>query len=322
MIVTPQPLVEPRPVEASNSAIRWQEVPCPLCGSPDWNPWLEAPDPNAEGDGLRFQVACCSDCGLKYTNPRPAPESIGRFYTRGYRPHRRPAQIGKRLKTWYPFATLRGRAGERRSLAWRGQGRLLDFGCGGGSYLARMTRQGWKVVGLDTSADAAQGVREELGLEVFEGTLPHPSLKPQTFDVVTMWHSLEHVHEPLKVLGAAYELLAPGGQLLVAVPNVDSWPYRLFGREWFGLDLPRHLTHFDPRSLSAMVRAAGFRVTALKMLRHADWLRSSARLARTHRPESRAARLLSRKPLARIAASICYLAGRSDCMMVLAERPG
>src|SRR5262249_34256030 len=153
-------------------------------------------------------------------------------------------------RRWYPLTCVSGRTCvERRVLPWHGNGRLLDFGCGGGSFLERMHKQGWSRVGLDTSEAAVRSIRSELGLAAPVGTLPHPELAPESFDVITMWHALEHVHAPLDVLREAHRLLAPGGRLLVAVPNIASWPFRWFGRDWFGLDLPRHLTHFEPETL-------------------------------------------------------------------------
>src|SRR5438552_578873 len=94
-----------------------------------------------------------------------------------------------------------------------------------------------------------------------------------------LWHSLERVHFPLAVLREVRRLLVPGGQLFRAVPNIDSLPFRWFGSAWYGLDLPRHLTHFAPWTLHLMLERAGFRVGQIQMVRHSQWLRSSARLA-------------------------------------------
>ena len=100
-------------------AIRWEESPCTLCGRAEESLLLEAPDPlPSSGGGLWFAVVSCGHCGLAYTNPRPAPESIGQFYPSDYGPHRRPRPM-RRLKRWYPLCVLRGRASERRSLSWR-----------------------------------------------------------------------------------------------------------------------------------------------------------------------------------------------------------
>ncbi len=303
----------------------WEETACPMCAARDAAPILESADPTPETGGLWFAVVQCRRCGLCYTNPRPAPDSIGRFYPQAYRPHGRPLSE-RPLRKWYPLRALQRsgrRCPERRSLPMHGRGRLLDFGCGGGSFLQRMAEQGWNVVGMDLSPTAVERVRTELKLPALLGTLPHPDLTPGSFDVITMWHSLEHVHQPLVTLRHAYELLAPQGRLFVAVPNIESWPFRWFGRSWFALDLPRHLTHFAPDTLTAMLESSGFRVQALRWIRHSDWLRSSACLAiRQANPTVPFwAKWLRYKPLARLAAWACYLCRQSDTMLAIAERP-
>ena len=134
-----------------------------------------------------------------------------------------------------------------------------------------------------------------------------------------MWQSLEHVHHPRPVLREACKLLAPGGKLVAAVPNIDSLPFRWFGADWFALDLPRHLTHFTPMTLTLMLQRAGFRIAEVRMVRHSLWLRKSAQLASRRRgPYWR--RWLVAKPLARIAAWYSQATQQSDCVLVTAEK--
>jgi SAM-dependent methyltransferase len=204
-------------------------------------------------------------------------------------------------------------------LKWHGEGRLLDFGCGGGAFLQRMHRLGWRVTGLDISAEAIHHIRRGLGLHALDGTLPYPAFSPGSFDVITMWHSLEHVHNPREVLEQAYFLLAPGGKLLVAVPNIDSLPFRWFGSSWYGLDLPRHLTHFCPHTLGWMLERAGFRVGAIRMIPQSSWVRSSAKIA-SQRSTRSGSHWLRGKAGSRLAAWYSCLIGQSDCMMVTASR--
>jgi 2-polyprenyl-3-methyl-5-hydroxy-6-metoxy-1,4-benzoquinol methylase len=196
---------------------------------------------------------------------------------------------------------------------------LLDFGCGGGSYLQRMHELGWKVTGLDVSPVAVERIRTRLGLRALTGSLPHRELSPGSFDVVTMWHSLEHVHHPLVVLRAAHRLLMPGGKLLVAAPNIDSLPFRWFGAAWYGLDLPRHLTHFTPATLAAAVQAAGFRVSGAQMLRHSRWLRESAALAIQQRALPAWQRWLRGKIASRLITACCQMVREADCILLAAE---
>ena len=306
-------------------SLAWEDTPCPLCGHDRVAMLLEAPDAvPADGDGLWFAVVRCEHCGTAYTNPRPTPATIGRFYPPDYRPHRRPRKMETARPSRPVRSLLLGRpCNERRgTLPWHGRGRLLDFGCGGGGFLKRMADQGWEVTGLDAAVGAVRQIQEELGLKALVGSLPHPELPPGSFDVVTMWHSLEHVHRPLAILREAYRLLVPGGKLVVATPNIESLPFYWFGSSWFGLDLPRHLTHFTPKTLRAMLETAGFSVDGVRMLRHSDWLRSSAKLAVAQGRSSWRARLLRWKPAAKAVAWGCYVAGMSDCMMAVAERPG
>jgi SAM-dependent methyltransferase len=306
------------PAAAPGMPIEWEEVGCLLCGSPRWAPLIEAPDTAWGQDGLWFAIVQCQECGLCYTNPRPSTRSIGHFYPMVYRPHLYSRK--RRRRTRYPRPGWGRPRNERQVLEWHGQGRLLDFGCGSGSFLDQMHHNGWQVTGIDVSAPTVRRIRAELGLQALIGTLPHPELQPDSFDVITMWHSLEHVHAPRTVLREAHQLLAPGGKLLVAVPNIDSLPFRWFGRNWFGLDLPRHLTHFTPWTLPLMLERAGFRAGPLHMVRHSDWLRSSAKLASRDRRSPYWYRWLTTKPVSRLATWYSFVTQQADCMIATAYK--
>jgi len=305
------------PAAVSRPTIGWEEPACLLCGRRHWSQIVEAPDTSAGGSGLWFAVVQCRECGLCFTNPRPDRASIGQFYPPGYGPHQ-PRDVERRPRR--RPATWRMPGQPWRTLPWPGPGRLLDFGCGRGSFLERVRRQGWQATGIDVAGVADQCVRGESASPVLVGTLPHPELVPASFDVITMWHSLEHVHDPLAVLGEAHRLLVPGGQLLVAVPNIDSLPFGWFAQAWIGLDLPRHLTHFTPGTLHSMLRRAGFKVGRLRLVRHSHWLRASAVLSERLLPRPRWRRWLKAGPPSRLATWYAFLTGRADCLQVAATR--
>ena len=298
--------------------IEWEETNCLLCGGRRYKCLTEAPDVSATGQGLWFAVVQCQECGLCFTNPRPSRAAMVQFYPpETYPPHQaRPERAGRWFGGWN---WLRGGT-ERKLLARVGQGRLLDFGCGGGSFLQRMDSQGWQVTGLDISATTVCRVRADLGLRVLVGSLPHPELQPESFDVITMWQSLEHVHAPRETLREAHTLLAKGGKLLVAVPNIDSLPYRWFGSDWYGLDLPRHLTHFTPMTLALMLERAGFRVRSLRMVRHPKWLRWSAQHALQRKRGPYWHRWLTSRPAASAAAWYSYLSRQADCVLATVSK--
>jgi SAM-dependent methyltransferase len=260
----------------SELAIAWEECACLACGGEYVSSILEGADPNTS---LRFLVVRCDSCGLAFTNPRPDVLSISRFYPADYRCH----QAKTRSHGPDPLA---------RFLPLHGLGRLLDFGCGGGDFLVRMQSLGWHTVGLDASDAAIANVRNR-GIMGFVGTLPHADLMDAQFEAITMRQSLEHVHQPLDVLRAARALLTSGGRLVVTVPNFDGLTSRWFGADWHGLDVPRHLTHFTPLTLRAMLERAGFARIEIYPELHASWIRHSAKLAE-QRGHTRARWLKSR----------------------------
>jgi SAM-dependent methyltransferase len=309
-------------VEGGRAGVDWEESPCLLCGGSNWAPFLESPDRARGGSGLWFMIVECRDCGLCFTNPRPSASSIGDFYADDYAPHQAAAKPGRGPR-WWQRLPLVGRRPDllRKILPLHGQGRLLDFGCGSGSFLLRMRRQGWKVTGVDASESVVDRLRADHGLHAFSGSLPHPALDEGSFDVITMWQALEHVHQPLEILQSARELLCPGGKIIVAVPNIDCLAFHLFGTAWNGLDLPRHLVHFNPVTLRLMLKRAGFRSGRVSMVRRSGWLRSSARLAkRQFVPNPRWCHWLEGKMMSHVASWFAYWTRQADCMLITATR--
>jgi SAM-dependent methyltransferase len=293
-----------------------------LCGGTRWA-GVEDAAGLATGAG-RCSVVQCHACSLCVTNPRPTAETIGQFYG-GYPPHQRcgltPARRRKATSRLDALRFWRTRDPQRHGVPWHGQGRLLDFGCGAGAFLELMHLKGWQVMGLDTRDDVVDRIRAELRLPALAGTLPHPQLAPESFDVVTLWHSLEHVHHPIEVLREVWRLLAPGGRILVAVPNIRSGPRRWFGPAWRGWSLPHHLIHFTPDTLRRMVETAGFQIECVRLPRNASWLRQSAEAARQGPGRQGWRRWLTWRFLARQAANYAYWTGQSDEVLLTAVKP-
>lgn len=315
-----------RPVVAP--PLTWDETACLLCGRDEADVLTEAPDPlPGPGQGRWFAVVRCRHCGLCYTNPRPSAASLTTFYPPGYAPHRLP-QDKDRVRPGLLPVRWRHRLFGRPCPERRGQitgcrpGRLLDVGCGGGSYLRRMARLGWTVTGLDLVPEVAWAVRERLGCVVHVGTLPHPEVRPASFDLVTLWQVLEHVHRPLDLLREVLRVLVPGGRVIVAVPNFECPAAGWFGPHWYGLDLPRHLTHFTPATLRAMLEAAGFEVESVRGLAHPEWLRKSAARSRQAGVNRPLTALLRWRWSARVASWVSFLGGRAEAVVAVARRPG
>jgi 2-polyprenyl-3-methyl-5-hydroxy-6-metoxy-1,4-benzoquinol methylase len=139
----------------------------------------------------------------------------------------------------------------------KGGGRLLDVGCGDGSFLRHARNCGWDVVGLDPDTKAVANAAKH-GLVVHQGGIELFRDQFELFDVITLNHVIEHVHDPVVLLKACHSLLKHGGQLWLSTPNIDSFGHYRFQKNWRGLETPRHLVIFNRRSLNRAFIAAGF----------------------------------------------------------------
>jgi len=144
--------------------------------------------------------------------------------------------------------------------------RVLDIGCGSGQFLARLGSMGHECHGTELSAETGARAAKIPGLKLQFGALAPETYPPGFFDLISIWHVLEHLPDPDSVLRLCHGWLREGGALLLAVPNADSWQARLFAGSWFHLDPPRHLYHFNRQSLVAALAQSGFRIEQVRTL--------------------------------------------------------
>jgi 2-polyprenyl-3-methyl-5-hydroxy-6-metoxy-1,4-benzoquinol methylase len=235
-----------------------RSVQCNCCGADDTSPVLVGRD-LLHGLAGEFTLVQCSRCGLIYMNPQLTPSELEAYYPEDYEAHvgTRRQRLGWLRRLDYNYGIEKRHRAIRR---YAETGRLLDVGCGAGAFLEGMRERGWQVEGIEPGVRAATYAREELGLEIQNATLEEAHLELASLDVVTMWNVLEHLSDPVQSLNRIREALRPGGLLVCAIPNVDSYDLRLFQQYWAGYDLPRHLFVFPPETLQRMVQSAGFEV--------------------------------------------------------------
>ncbi|ADG68505.1 Methyltransferase type 12 [Planctopirus limnophila DSM 3776] len=282
-----------------------ESIDCPCCGSHQFRTIIEATDP-LTGIGGKFPIVECESCSMVITNPRPTLASLGYFYPAEYSPYDhnsgdglkafdrfieqsalrtdfgyppQPVGLLTRMASRLAASRFRTKFTRHEWIPWTGSGRLLDVGCGSGGFLTRMKRLGWNVEGIDYASDVARKVQERTGIRVLAGTIPHPELKLSSYDVVSLWHVLEHVPDPRATLSAAADLLAPGGKLVLEVPNIESWSFAEFREDWFALEAPRHLNHFSPKSLAKILPEGRFSSVKIEQIGMRSWIRKSAQMA-------------------------------------------
>jgi SAM-dependent methyltransferase len=227
---------------------------CPVCDDAETRHVFDV-DSNVDGPLPRpHGVWRCLDCGAGLTHPPPPAESLPFLY--GSTAHEQSGGEGRRAAEAYVMAIedLRLRAIHRYH---RPPGRLLDVGSGKGRFLRRAARHGWTVHGLDQAPGQVAAAKARFGLQVEHGDLTQSRLSPESFDVITSWHVVEHLPDPRAHLARVRALLRPQGLFACEVPNFASWQARLSGRDAMHLDVPRHLAHHTPSSLSRLLSGEG-----------------------------------------------------------------
>ncbi len=225
-----------------------------------------------------YDVVRCRACGLMRTNPRPTQETMAFYYPEDYGPHRNlpretapilpctPVPFWKRLlRSVYHFVCYGMYRFHSENVPTLPPGRMMEIGCGTGSYLGRMANKGWKVEGLEFSERAAQ-VARAAGFAVRTGPLEAVPDPGNRYDLIVGWMVLEHLHNPLLGLRKLRSWLSPGGWLVFSVPNAGSIEFRIFRDAWYALQLPSHLYHFTPRTVGMLLDRAGWR--AEKIFHH------------------------------------------------------
>ena len=234
--------------------------PCPLCGTTDATELLETGVRSITGE--TYRVVQCSECDLRYTRPLPVPDELEAVYGQDYIIYhsvattaRRPWRLNVDALTSLYMQTLFW--DRRRALLGRRPGRLLDVGCGTGDFLLTLKQRGWNVCGTEFS-DAACAMARARGIPVEQAELASVGFPDRYFDVVTLWHVLEHLEDPFATLAEVRRILRDDGLLIVEVPNSACLAFRLCKKDWFMLEVPQHVQHFTPHTLRSLLQRAGF----------------------------------------------------------------
>lgn len=243
----------------------YETTPCNLCGSTEavvkFCPSAEVFDPSvvfgASNGVMGTQyIVQCSDCGLLFVNPRLKTDIILSSYVQST-DELYALQAEGREKTFQKNLRLVERYAPNK-------GKILDVGAAAGFFLNIARKSGWEPYGIEPSEWLCRYGRENLGLDLHQGTLKETSYPQSYFDVVTMWDVLEHVTDPLGELKEIRKILKKGGILIINYPDIGTWMAKLAGRHWWFL-LSVHLTYFTKHTMEKMLRKAGFSPLSSRM---------------------------------------------------------
>lgn len=239
----------------------FENIPCYLCGGKDAKPLLIAED-DLTGKPGRFQFVTCNHCGLAYQNPRLTLEQVKPYYDDEYIAHRKKTDWGW-LTPFYQRAMRRHDLSKLalvdRYVNLHKESAVLDIGCGAATFLQELVaRDGVRATGIDFKDLSHLPGFEKIDFRC--GLLADQALGAHSFDLITMWHFLEHDYDPAATLARCRDLLASEGRLVIEVPRLDSLSYRFYQERWPGLQAPQHTILFSRASLLEMVRGQGLEV--------------------------------------------------------------
>ncbi|MGH7595521.1 MAG: class I SAM-dependent methyltransferase [bacterium] len=254
-----------------------EQARCPLCGAERAELYTEAADRFLPKSGQLYSLRRCVQCNMVYLNPRPREADSARFYEHAeYLPFASLTPNRSLLARLYDLLRRANLSWKRRMIIdfWQRAGdkeqraegggqrakshlqlatcRLLDVGCGTGEFLAAMKAAGWQVEGLERDERAAAWAREHHQIAISAGSVEQLSASTQQYDVITLWHVLEHFYDPGRALEIIAQCLRENGMLLITVPNIAGIDARVYKSNWVALDAPRHVNHFSLDTLARL----------------------------------------------------------------------
>ncbi|MDB4286122.1 class I SAM-dependent methyltransferase [bacterium] len=238
---------------------------CPSCQDEKISSTLSAKDYTVSHQN--FEIWECNNCGLRFTQHIPVEKEIGAYYqAESYISHSNTSKgfINRIYQTVRNF-TLKQKLKLVRKASGMKTGRLLDIGCGTGEFPGTMQNAGWEVTALEPDEGARNQAINNFGLDVSTQEALF-ELETDSYDVITMWHVLEHVHRLHPYLDKIHQLLRKNGTLIIAVPNFECKDQEIYGEHWAAYDVPRHLYHFSPGAMEQLLEGHGFSLKKMKIM--------------------------------------------------------
>jgi SAM-dependent methyltransferase len=235
---------------------------CPVCNSSDINPLLKVQDHSVTKE--EFVIWQCGACTLRFTQDVPDEDAIGPYYqSQDYISHSNTDKgLLNKLYQRVRKLTLEQKAKLIISHT-KNKGRILDIGAGIGAFLSVMKEKGWEIRGIEPDEVARKNAKNLFGLELEQPEELY-NLQPGSYDAITLWHVLEHVHRLHDYVEQLKNLLAEKGKIFIAVPNYTSVDAAAYRNYWAAYDVPRHLYHFSPKSIESLIGQHGLKLVEKK----------------------------------------------------------
>jgi 2-polyprenyl-3-methyl-5-hydroxy-6-metoxy-1,4-benzoquinol methylase len=222
---------------------------CLVCSESNFTDFLKVKDHSISGE--QFNISMCKNCGFRFTNPIPSEETIGKYYqSDDYISH---SDTNKGIINKLYHIVRKQSLSSKLNLInkhSKTKGTLLDVGCGTGYFLQTCKENGWQITGMEPDDKARTIAEENTKQKIYNHLFSIEG--EQKFDIITLWHVLEHVHQLNETIVHLRKLLKKEGILIIAVPNINSYDADIYKEYWAALDVPRHLYHFTERDITQL----------------------------------------------------------------------
>ena len=231
---------------------------CPACGSSKYIKVFNAEDYLVSGKS--FEIIQCNNCSLRFTSPIPESTEIENYYQSGnYISHTGIGNsIINKIYRIIQYFTLRSKKKNVTKFSLKKQGSILDIGCGTGKFLKILKQSGWEINGVEINDSARKLAFNNTGSIIFDQTEFIDS--QQKYDVITLWHSLEHIYDLKKYLNKISKSINVSGILMIALPNYQSLDAKYYKQDWAAYDVPRHLYHFSSGAIVKLMEKFNFKL--------------------------------------------------------------
>jgi 2-polyprenyl-3-methyl-5-hydroxy-6-metoxy-1,4-benzoquinol methylase len=238
---------------------------CPLCSSEKIGLQFNCTDHFISKK--EFPVFKCAGCGFSFTQDYPEESEIAKFYeSDNYISHSDTSEgFSNKIYRFARGLMLRRKQKLIQNITGLKKGTILDIGSGTGHFVNSMKNTGWKAKGIEINEKARNFAITHFGVDI---STPDkiPAIEAGSFDCVTLWHVLEHFHDPYKYISEIYRLVKPGAICVIALPNCSSYDAERYKKFWAAWDVPRHLWHFNPATFRRFSEQTGFMLESLRIL--------------------------------------------------------
>lgn len=236
---------------------------CPICNHTDTHQVIESKDFSLTQES--FAIYQCSSCNFRFTASIPSQEAISKYYKFDEYISHTDVKNGwmNRLYHLVRTKTLAQKTNWIQSLFTGHKGHLLDIGAGTGAFVHAMYQKKWTVTGLEPDATTRAKAFENYNIQL-QSTDVIFNLPENEYEVITMWHVLEHVHDLKPYIQQCFKSLKHNGRFIIAVPNYTSFDAGFYKKYWAAYDLPRHLYHFSPYAMQVLLNQFGFEIVSIK----------------------------------------------------------